>query len=63
MLPRDPYILLSLVNTKLRDEYPSLAELCAALDADGKEIAAALAGAGYAYDREQNRFVSSGSAS
>ena len=34
MLPKDPVILLSFVNTKLRDEYESLDELCAALDAD-----------------------------
>ena len=57
MLPKDPYILLSFVNTKLRDEYPGLSELCAALDADEEEITAALAGVGYAYDRSQNRFV------
>lgn len=30
MLPKDPMILLSVVNTKLRDEFPSLEELCAA---------------------------------
>ena len=29
MIPEDPVILLSFVNTKLRDEYPSLDELCA----------------------------------
>lgn len=57
MLPKDPAILLSFVNTKLRDEYPGLSELCAALDADEGEITAALAAVGYAYDRAQNRFV------
>lgn len=57
MLPKDPYILLSVINTKLRDEYPSLAELCAALDAGEEEITAALAAVGYRYDRAQNRFV------
>ena len=57
MLPKDPYILLSFVNTKLRDEYPSLSELCAALDADEGEITAALNAAGYSYDPGQNRFV------
>ena len=31
MIPEDPVILLSFVNTKLRDEYPSLDELCASL--------------------------------
>ena len=57
MLPKDPFILLSFVNTKLRDEYPSLSELCAGLDADEEEITAALAAAGYAYDPGQNRFI------
>ena len=57
MLPKDPAILLSFVNTKLRDEYSSLSELCAALDADEKELTAALAAVGYAYDPGQNRFV------
>ena len=56
MLPKDPFILLSYINTKLRDEYESLTELCAALDADEEEITAALAGAGYAYDPEANQF-------
>ena len=31
MIPEDPVILLSFVNTKLRDEYPNLDELCASL--------------------------------
>ena len=57
MLPKDPYILLSFVNTKLRDEYGSLSELCAALDADEKELTAALAGVGYRYDRSRNQFI------
>ena len=34
MLPQDPAILLSYVNTKLRDCYPSLAALCDDLQAD-----------------------------
>ena len=57
MLPKDPHILLSVVNTKLRDEYPSLSELCAALDADEEEVTAALSAVGYTYDRLQNRFI------
>ncbi|HJB69908.1 MAG TPA: DUF4250 domain-containing protein, partial [Candidatus Flavonifractor avistercoris] len=28
MLPKDPVILLSVINTKLRDFYPSLDALC-----------------------------------
>ena len=57
MLPRDPYILLSFINTKLRDEYPSLSELCAALDADETEICNTLAALDCRYDPEQNRFI------
>ena len=32
MLPQDPYILLSVINTKLRDAYSSLSALCEGLD-------------------------------
>ncbi len=56
MLPQDPYILLSVVNTKLRDEYPSLSALCDGLDADQRELTEKLAGAGYAYDPAANQF-------
>ena len=42
MIPQDPYILLSFVNTKLRDEYGSLEELCASLDLDKEELLAKL---------------------
>ncbi|MBQ5566357.1 MAG: DUF4250 domain-containing protein [Oscillospiraceae bacterium] len=57
MLPNDPVMLLSVVNTKLRDEYPSLAELCLALDVDSAEIISKLAPLGYIYDESANRFV------
>ena len=58
MLPQDPYILLSYVNTKLRDEYHSLSELCGGLDTDEAELTARLSGVGYAYDPEINQFKS-----
>ncbi len=57
MLPQDPMILLSYVNTKLRDEYPSLDELCAALDADQEELVRRLETVGYTYDEDKNRFL------
>ena len=57
MLPKDPVILLSFVNTKLRDEFESLEELCAALDADAQTICDTLAGLDYHYDPAGNRFV------
>ena len=46
-LPKDPMMLLSVVNTKLRDEYPSLRELCRSLSIDESELCSRLAGIGY----------------
>lgn len=57
MLPNDPMILLSYVNTKLRDEYPSLGALCDDLQADKKELEQKLLSVGYTYDEGLNRFV------
>lgn len=57
MLPQDPYILLSYVNTKLRDEYSSLDELCAALDAEQDELVEKLEGINYRYSPEHNQFL------
>ena len=57
MLPKDPAILLSYVNTKLRDEFPSLSELCAALDADRTALETALAWLDYRYSPERNQFI------
>lgn len=57
MLPQDPFILLSFVNTRLRDQYASLEALCAELDADSAELMETLAAIGYQYDRTQNRFI------
>ena len=56
-LPNDPMILLSYVNTQLRDHYPSLDDLCRSLDADREQLASALASIGYAYEPGQNQFV------
>ena len=55
-LPEDPMILLSFINTKLRDEYASLRELCEDLDADQEALTAKLSAAGFRYDGETNRF-------
>jgi len=56
-LPHDPIILLSFVNTKLRDEYPSLDALCDGLNADAAKLKAKLASVGYVYDEKLNKFV------
>ncbi len=55
-LPTDPYILLSYINTKLRDEYPSLEALCDDLDIDAEEISQRLSDAGFSYNPEINQF-------
>ena len=57
MLPKDPVILLSFVNTKLRDEFASLEELCATLDADAQTVCDTLAVLDYHYDPVGNRFI------
>lgn len=57
MLPQDPAILLSYINTKLRDDYASLDELCDDLDADQEEIVNKLSAIGYRYDAGHNRFL------
>lgn len=55
--PKDPIILLSYINTKLRDEYTSLDDLCLSLDIDRNELEHTLASVNYAYDMEHNQFV------
>lgn len=57
MLPNDPMILLSYVNTKLRDEYDSLAALCEDLDLDEAALKEILAAVGFVYDAGRNRFA------
>ena len=56
-LPKDPAILLSFINLKLRDVYPSLSALCDDLNADEDEIRKALAQIGYEYSADKNAFV------
>lgn len=56
-LPNDPAMLLSYINTQLRDFYPSMDELCKALDADREEIDKKLAMIDYEYDPASNRYV------
>lgn len=55
-LPKDPYMLLSVVNMKLRDSYPSFEALCDDLDVSDAEISEVLEKIGYAYDNENNQF-------
>jgi hypothetical protein len=56
-IPKDPHILLSFINTKLRDEYHSLDDLCKSLNIDQLELEDELSGIDYAYVKELNRFT------
>lgn len=57
-LPQDPFMLMSVINMKLRDGgHESLEELCAGLDIDPAELKECLAAAGFEYLPEARRFV------
>lgn len=57
MQMKDPAILLSLLNTKLRDYYSSLEELCEDMDENPEDIKESLQRIGYVYSREKNQFI------
>ena len=56
-LPTDPVILLSFINTKLRDFYPDLDMLCNELELSKNEIENKLSKLDYYYDTKLNQFV------
>ena len=56
-IPQDPFMLLSYVNTQLRDFYTSLEALCRALELDQRELENKLEGIDYHYNPERNQFV------
>lgn len=55
-LPQDPAILLSYINTKLRDVYPTLNALCDDLHIDKDELTETMAKNGFEYSEENNKF-------
>lgn len=57
VLPKDPMLMLSVVNTKLRDYYKSLDILCEDMQVQKTEIMKVLKGIDYEYDRSRNQFV------
>ena len=56
-IPNDPAILVSFLNTKLRDFYPSLDALCEDLEADKETIIKKCDTIGYIYSADSNQFV------
>ena len=55
-MPKDPVMLLSYVNTQLRDHYEALEEFAKAAMVDAKEIQEKLASINYEYRPERNQF-------
>lgn len=55
-LPNDPIMLLSVVNMKLRDSYPSLEALCEDTEISPEELMSRLKAVGYEYNKETNQF-------
>ncbi len=56
-IPKDPVMLLSYLNTQLRDFYPSLEDCCRSLSLDQAETEKKLKQIDYRYDPEKNQFV------
>ncbi|BDZ77528.1 DUF4250 domain-containing protein [Claveliimonas bilis] len=56
-LPKDPVLLLGVVNTKLRDYYSDLDALCEDMQAEKEKIVEQLKGIDYEYDESVNQFV------
>ncbi|WP_321992876.1 DUF4250 domain-containing protein [Clostridium butyricum] len=56
MIKMDSIILLSFINTKLRDEYNTLNLLCCDLNLDEKLLINKLHDVGYEYNKDINQF-------
>ena len=56
-LPKDPVMLLSYINTQLRDFYASLEEFCSTADVPQEDIIKSLERISYTYDRDKNQFA------
>lgn len=56
-MPKDPVMLLSYINLKLRDYYTNLDALCDDLDVDKQYVIDTLKSIDYIYDEALNTFV------
>lgn len=56
-LPKDPVMLLSVVNTQLRDNYENLTELAKSYMVSEEELIERLRSIQYEYNKETNQFV------
>ncbi len=56
-LPADPVLCLSVVNTKLRDHYKNLDDLCEDLKIEKNTLVEKLEMIDYTYDVTSNQFI------
>ena len=56
-IPQDNYMLLSIINMKLRDSYSSLDSLCDSEDISKEEKITKLESIGYNYNKDLNQFI------
>lgn len=56
-LPKDPVLCLSVVNTRLRDMYPTLEKLCQDMCINADDLIEKLKSIDYEYDSNTNQFV------
>lgn len=56
-MPKDPVMLLSYVNTMLRDQYDSLEDFCMGVGVPMQAIKEKLATIDYHYDEKTNQFI------
>ena len=56
MLPKDPIMFLSYVNTQLRYNYSNIDDFCSAFNITKEEVYTKLESINYFYDEESNQF-------
>jgi len=56
-IPQDPVILLSFINTNLRDYYNSLTDLCKSLNLNEQDLVDKLKSINYEYNPINNQFI------
>lgn len=56
-IPQDPIILLSFINTNLRDYYNNLTDLCKSLNLNEQELIDKLKSINYEYNPSNNQFI------
>lgn len=57
MITSNPHVLISIINTKLRDYYDNLDSLCDDLDYDKEQLDKILGDIGYYYDSIKNQYI------